>query len=197
MRKFMILCFLFSSQFAGIAQNTVRFFEGNRISQSSIQLNWITTAGSTCSDLLIERSAYLSNYNEVYRHSGVCGSTSEELSYFWVDNDALPGISYYRIQEALGQFTDTIEVLNPIGNDEVIMFPNPASNEINIYRTNPDAKISSLLIYDLRGKLILETEIPNQLTNINTSKLINGMYYFQYVSSTFKITKKVMILSNP
>ena len=189
----MIVCFLFTFQFSGIAQNTVRFFEGNRISQSSIQLNWITTAGSTCSDLFIERSEDLSSFNEVYRHSGVCGSTSEELSYFWVDSDALPGISYYRIQEALGQFTDTIEVLNPIGNDEVIMFPNPASNEINIYRTNPDAKISSLIIYDLRGKVIMQTEIPNQLTSINTSNLIDGMYFFHYVSSTFKITKKVII----
>jgi hypothetical protein len=193
MRKFMIVCFLFTFQFSGIAQNTVRFFEGNRISQSSIQLNWITTAGSTCSDLLIERSEDLSSFNEVYRHSGVCGSTSEEISYFWVDSDALPGISYYRIQEALGQFTDTIEVLNPIGNDEVIMFPNPASNEVSIYRTNPDAKIPSLIIYDLRGKLILQTEIENQLSSINTSTLIDGIYYFHYVSSTFKITKKVII----
>jgi hypothetical protein len=193
MRKFMIVCFLFTYQFSGIAQNTVRFFEGNRISQTSIQLNWITNAGSTCSDLFIERSEDLSSFNEVYRHSGVCGSTSEELSYFWVDSDALPGISYYRIQEALGQFTDTIEVLNPIGNDEVIMFPNPASNEVSIYKTNPDAKISSLLIYDLRGNVILQTEIPNQLTSINTSKLIDGMYYFHYVSSAFKITKKVII----
>ena len=193
MRKFMIVCFLFTFQFSGIAQNTVRFFEGNRISQTSIQLNWITNAGSTCSDLFIERSEDLSSFNEVYRHSGVCGSTSEELSYFWVDSDALPGISYYRIQEALGQFTDTIEVLNPIGNDEVIMFPNPASNEVSIYKTNPDAKISSLLIYDLRGNVILQTEIPNQLTSINTSKLIDGMYYFHYVSSAFKITKKVII----
>lgn len=196
MRKFMIVCFLFTSQFSGIAQNTVRFFEGNRISQSSIQLNWITTAGSTCSDLFIERSEDLSSFKEVYRHSGVCGSTSEELSYFWVDSNALPGISYYRIQEALGQFTDTIEVLNPIGNDEVIMFPNPASNEVSIYRTNPDAKISSLLIYDLRGNVILQTEIPNQLTSINTSNLIDGMYYFHYVSSAFKITQKVIILRN-
>ena len=193
MRKFMIVCFLFTFQFSGIAQNTVRFFEGNRISQSSIQLNWITTAGSTCSDLFIERSEDLSSFKEVYRHSGVCGSTSEELSYFWVDSNALPGISYYRIQEALGQFTDTIEVLNPIGNDEVIMFPNPASNEISIYRTNPDAEISNLIIYDLRGKLILQTEIPNQLTSINTSNLIDGMYYFHYVSSAFRITKKVII----
>ena len=193
MRKFMIVCFVFTFQFSGIAQNTVRFFEGNRISQSSIQINWITTAGSTCSDLFIERSEDLSSFNEVYRHSGVCGSTSEELSYFWVDNDALPGISYYRIQEALGQFTDTIEVLNPIGNEEVIMLPNPASNEVSIYKTNPDAKISSLIIYDLRGKVIMQTEIPNQLTSINTSNLIDGMYFFHYVSSTFKITKKVII----
>ena len=196
MRKFMIVCFLFTSQFSGIAQNTVRFFEGNRISQSSIQLNWITTAGSTCSDLFIERSEDLSSFNEVYRHSGVCGSSSEELSYFWVDNDALPGISYYRIQEALGQFTDTIEVLNPIGNDEVIMFPNPASNEVSIYRTNPDAKISSLIIYDLRGKMILKTEFINQLTSINTSNFIDGIYYFHFVSSAFKITKKVAIIRN-
>ncbi len=192
----MIVCFLFTIQFSGIAQNTVRFFEGNRISQSSIQLNWITTAGSSCSDLLIERSVDRSKFNEVYRHSGVCGSTSEELNYFWVDNEALPGISYYRIQEVLGQYTDTIEVLNPIGNAEVIIFPNPASNEVSIYRTNPDAKISSLIIYDLRGKVLLQNEIENQITIINTSKFIDGIYYFHYVSSDFKITKIATIIRN-
>lgn len=188
-----ILCF---SNVLSWSQKAVRYFDAQRISEQRIQLNWITTAGITCPDLFIERSTDLENFEEVYRHSGVCGSTFEEISYFWVDEQPLSGKSYYRIQESFGQHRDTIEVFNPSGNAEVFFFPNPASDVINIYRNDEGIETASLIVFSADGKLILHTNIENQTKSLNISNLSEGLYYFQYTISTGIVTKKILIFKN-
>jgi hypothetical protein len=185
--------FLLTLTFSSWAQKAVRYFEAQRISDQSIQLNWITSAGLTCPDLFIERSTDLSNFTEVYRHSGVCGSTFEEISYFWVDNEALPGVSYYRIQESFGQYPDTIKVFNPSGNAEVFMYPNPASDKITIYRADQLFNEAFLSIYQSDGRLILTTQLMDQSNTLDISTLNKGLYYFQYATTVGIITRKVMI----
>lgn len=187
------ICLLLVLTFSGRAQKAVRYFEAQRISDKSIQLNWITTAGLTCPDLFIERSTDLTNFTEVYRHSGVCGSAFEEISYFWVDEEALPGISYYRIQESFGQYPDTVKVFNPTGNAEVFMFPNPASDQITIYRADQLFNEAFLNIYQADGRLILTTELKDQSNTLDISALNKGLYYFQYTTAAGTITRKVMI----
>jgi Secretion system C-terminal sorting domain len=196
MRIILTTVLVLASTILGWSQKAVRYFEAQRISDQRIQLNWITSAGLTCPDLFIERSNDLSNFEEVYRHSGVCGSTFEEISYYWVDEDALPGISYYRIQESFGQHRDTIEVFNPSGNAEVFMFPNPASDVINIYRNDEGVEKASLIVFSLDGKLILQTDIENQTKFIDISQLGDGLYYFQYTISTGIVTRKILISKN-
>jgi hypothetical protein len=196
MRIILITALVLVSTILGWSQKAVRYFEAQRISDQRVQLNWITSAGLTCPDLFIERSTDLNNFQEVYRHSGVCGSTFEEISYYWVDEDALPGISYYRIQESFGQHRDTIEVFNPSGNAEVFMFPNPASDVINIYRNDEGVEKASLIVFSSDGKLISQTDIENQTKSIDISQLGDGLYYFQYTISTGIVTKKILISKN-
>ena len=196
MRIILTTALVLVSTIFGWSQKAVRYFEAQRISEQRIQLNWITSAGITCPDLFIERSTDLKNFEEVYRHSGVCGSTFEEISYYWVDEAALPGISYYRIQESFGQHRDTIEVFNPSGNAEVFMFPNPASDVINIYRNDEGVEKASLIVFSSDGKLISQTDIENQTKSIDISQLGDGLYYFQYTISTGIVTRKILISKN-
>lgn len=193
MKFILTTCFLLTLTISGWAQKAVRYFEAQRISDKSIQLNWITSAGLTCPDLFIERSTDLSNFTEVYRHSGVCGSTFEEISYFWVDDDALPGISFYRIQESFGQYPDTIKVFNPSGSAEVFMFPNPASDIITIYRADQLFNEAFLSVYKTDGRLILTIQLKDQSNTLDISTLNNGLYYFQYTTVAGTITRKVLI----
>lgn len=196
MRIILTTALVLVSTILGWSQKAVRYFEAQRISDQRVQLNWITSAGLTCPDLFIERSTDLNNFEEVYRHSGVCGSTFEEISYYWVDEAALPGISYYRIQESFGQHRDTFEVFNPSGNAEVFMFPNPASDVINIYRNDEGVEKASLIVFSSNGKLISQTDIENQTKSIDISQLGDGLYYFQYTISTGIVTRKILISKN-
>jgi hypothetical protein len=196
MRIILTVSILLMSAIFGWSQKAVRYFEAQRISEQLIQLNWITSAGITCPDLFIERSTDLSNFEEVYRHSGVCGSTFEEISYFWVDEQPLSGKSYYRIQESFGQHRDTIEVFNPSGNAEVFLFPNPASDVINIYRNDEGVEIASLVVFSAEGKLIFKTDIENKTKALDISQLGDGLYYFQYTVSTGTINRKILIIKN-
>lgn len=193
MRFILTTAIVFASAIFGWSQKAVRYFEAQRISEQRIQLNWITSAGITCPDLFIERSTDLSNFEEVYRHSGVCGSTFEEISYFWVDEQPLSGKSYYRIQESFGQHRDTIEVFNPSGNAEVFLFPNPASDVINIYRNDEGIEIASLVVFSADGKLISQTNIESQKKSLDISNLADGLYYFQYTISSGTVTRKILI----
>lgn len=196
MRFILTTAIVFASAILGWSQKAVRYFEAQRISENRIQLNWITSAGITCPDLFIERSTDLEKFEEVYRHSGVCGSTFEEISYFWVDEQPLSGKSYYRIQESFGQHRDTIEVFNPSGNAEVFLFPNPASDVINVYRNDKDVEIASLVVFSLDGKLIFKSYIESQKKSFDISQLSDGLYFFQYSISTGTVTRKILISKN-
>jgi hypothetical protein len=63
--------------------------------------------------------------------------------------------------------------LRPEEQNQITVFPNPATDYFSIASMNPYARISSYRIYDLMGHIILQTT-DNQ--NIDISELPNGVY---------------------
>jgi hypothetical protein len=175
------------------AQKAVRQFEAKRISDKQIQLNWTTVAGLTCQDLFIERSSNNIDFEEVYRHSGVCGSSNEEISYFWIDVAPLPGLSYYRLLESFGLYKDTVEVFNPSGNSEIFVFPNPASDQVQIYFGSKPLDTIQLLIWNVEGKLVKETTLEEQSNTLYINNLKDGLYFFQVLSASGNSTKRILV----
>jgi hypothetical protein len=175
------------------AQKAVRLFEAQRISDQQIQLNWTTSAGITCQDLFIERSTNKIDFEEVYRHSGVCGSSDEEISYFWIDETPLPGISYYRLLESFGLYKDTVEVFNPSGNSEIFIFPNPASDWIKIYFNKNPLTPFQLTIWDKGGRIIQEKTLTDQSNILYINNLNDGLYFFQIQNAAEIFTRKILI----
>ncbi len=66
------------------------------------------------------------------------------------------------------------------------IYPNPVSDVINITATQTIEKVE---IYDLLGKLVLETSTTNQ---IKVSQLTNGIYLFKIFSDGKNTTKKIV-----
>ncbi|MGB6035098.1 MAG: T9SS type A sorting domain-containing protein, partial [Cryomorphaceae bacterium] len=76
------------------------------------------------------------------------------------------------------------KALNPVGSEaKVRLYPNPASNEINVFineRENLKMKRSySLEIMTLDGKQLLLTQISMQSGKIDISHLASGMYIYR------------------
>ena len=88
----------------------------------------------------------------------------------------------------LGTFLATENVGKP--SFEFSVFPNPASEEINV-KGKDLAKISKVEIFDITGKLVLEIDKPFVLkNNINISKLSPGIYIIKLGDFSEKFIKK-------
>lgn len=78
--------------------------------------------------------------------------------------------------------------VNEFDLNEISVFPNPASNILNIKTSNT---IQELVIIDLFGKIISRPKPTNQA--INVSALAKGMYLLQIKMNNSIVTKKIII----
>lgn len=82
----------------------------------------------------------------------------------------------------------TLGVQEPqLSNVQFSIYPNPASNVINI---KTDLEFTKVELYDILGKRVLETGATNQL---NISSFKSGVYFVKLHSTKGTLTKKVVI----
>ena len=74
------------------------------------------------------------------------------------------------------------------GPDRINIYPNPATD--NIYISNL-IKNAILKIYDINGKLVLETSVSNK-EYINISTLAKGMYQIKFEGKDWSETRKLI-----
>jgi hypothetical protein len=64
---------------------------------------------------------------------------------------------------------------NIIPNFAINLFPNPAGDQLNVWVEGVDNK-SEIKVYNLMGKLVMQQQAVNTLTQLNVSKLSTGFY---------------------
>lgn len=78
-----------------------------------------------------------------------------------------------------------------LAQENLKLFPNPASNEINI---RSDHSFNGYLLYDVNGKLIKRKYFDKTKTyKFNLNKIQNGFYFLQILSGEKRIIQKVII----
>jgi uncharacterized repeat protein (TIGR01451 family) len=93
--------------------------------------------------------------------------------------------------------TEFVQSLNTstFTQDNVVIYPNPASSHVQVALNNSNETISSITITDILGKTILEQQnIANNQTNINTSSLAKGMYLLKITSDKNNYLVKKLII---
>jgi predicted acyl esterase len=82
-------------------------------------------------------------------------------------------------------------VINTEVNDDILIFPNPASNELNISNLIP---ISKIQIFDIEGNEIKnEFKVNANFINVNLQNYVNGIYYIKYSNPKGTFIKKFVI----
>jgi hypothetical protein len=109
------------------------------------------------------------------------------------------------ITDPLTSYTKTITfVINKIptstpaisnGNNDVLMYPNPAHNELNVvYDANADIK--NIAVYNIIGKVITVYKVSGSSANLNLENVPSGVYFVRLINSkgsvvtTRKFTKQ-------
>jgi uncharacterized repeat protein (TIGR01451 family) len=80
-------------------------------------------------------------------------------------------------------------------SNSLVLYPNPASNSVQIDLVNTSEQLSKVVFYDILGKTVkrVSTFAANSLT-VNISDLSKGIYLVEIVSeNNLKLTKKLII----
>jgi hypothetical protein len=76
---------------------------------------------------------------------------------------------------------------NPVEEvSEIKMFPNPASDKVNIFGNN----IESIVVRDLTGRVLLKVDSPKRLNVLTISELSSGLYFVSINNTVKKLIKK-------
>ena len=80
---------------------------------------------------------------------------------------------------------------NEFNQQELNIYPNPASDQINV---TSNFKITEIKIYNTIGKLIMDNSIQKRDFTINVNDLIPGVYFLELANENgITETKKIMI----
>jgi hypothetical protein len=80
-------------------------------------------------------------------------------------------------------------------NNEIKIFPNPASESFTIDLTKLNKQDVSIEVFDLGGKLVCQESSGNRLlVNINAGTFGNGLYIVKIKTNTFHLRSNLMIV---
>lgn len=135
------------------------------------------------------------NYQQLY--FTINNQVLQETDYMWINSlFTFNSKIYFSVDhnnhgEELF-ITDSINTLsvsneNTIGNDKILIYPNPATNELNV-RLNNGEKIIKILIYDTSGKIISK----HKNTLINVQNLSTGIYFLNIFTNLRNYNTKLI-----
>lgn len=96
-------------------------------------------------------------------------------------------VRYYYIEPS------SVAVENFTNNNNLTIYPNPATNQITIKVNETSDNFGKIYIYNMFGSLIQTEEINQNLQQINTSNLSNGIYLITYENNGLKQNQKLLI----
>ena len=107
--------------------------------------------------------------------------------------DTVQGYLNPRMYEVLdlANYVPIISGINDIKSALVELYPNPASNVLNIVSYN--VGVEKINIYNLNGQLVLNKDVNNNKKTINITSLESGIYIVDILSENTSIKRKLII----
>jgi hypothetical protein len=169
---------------------TLLSFEGKRINERDVLLEWQTATELNNKGFDVESSKNAFEFNKIAFVDGAGNSNTIKNYQLSIVN---PQNAYYRLRQV--DFDGTFSYSNIIfvkGSDNsneniVTIYPNPSSEYINIEINDnkiSQSQIEGVVIYNLIGQK-METKVEND--KINISSLANGTYFIRLLDSAGKI----------
>ena len=168
--------------------------------QRTVELQWLTNRGYNVEHFEIERSL---DGEQFIRLSEVANQAWTEALEYHQNTDPTPlnGSNYYRVKQIYwdGSFdyTEIQQVDFNIDLAKVSIFPNPVQNELFVNLKPYAGQKGILTLTNQFGQKVRVIElgaIKEDLIQMNTEQLVNGLYYLNVQIDKHKsFTKKVMV----
>jgi len=161
----------------------------------SRQLEWSTATELNNDYFTIERSINGNEWTGIAQINGAGNSTSIE-NYAFMDRESYNGLSYYRLSQT--DLNGEINVYKTTSQDncfghefELVLFPNPIKDVLNISYSGNGDEINSIVIYSLLGELVYSSNVFTP--QIVLDEKLAGVYVLQLMSSSEVMNKKFVV----
>lgn len=161
-------------------------------SNESIELRWRLTAGNTCDGITIYRSTDSLNFEKIGAIYGVCGSTFENQSFSYIDENPIYNkINYYRLQFGGFALTETraIKVID-FRNVNYYIEPHPVISSSRLYFSNDFNLSANLTIFDLNGAEVYTLRTSSDFFELSNCNFNHGIYFFRIIIESTEIDIK-------
>lgn len=184
-----------------VLESSITSFKGN-ISDGQSVLNWTTNANNGTEYFEVQRSLDGINFTTVAR---ILSQPSDNSIGNYSFRDDVTSIRmprvFYRLRikmKAKAVVYSTILRLNlPLQKDEVLLYPNPAKDNVQIALSSDRNQEMKMVIYDFTGRLIEAREFTLRqganVFSVNTGKWKPGTYMVQLLTQSQTINKKLLI----
>ena len=103
--------------------------------------------------------------------------------------------------EVCREDTSACVAINNVGiqelkqNSNLNIYPNPATNELHIFQSAMSNEQLAVSMFDITGKQVMEDVLFNNTYIINTSSLVEGMYFIRILNTQKQliIAQKVIV----
>ena len=169
-----------------------------------VELTWITATETNNYGFEVERRDDSSGYETLAFISGN-GTTTNSVTYGYVDNNLYAGRYYYRLKQVdfdgSFKYSDEVFVEIPILSDFQLFqnYPNPFNPSTKIKFYSPSQDKIKIGLYDLLGEeiAILFNDVVNSGSyeiEINGSNLASGIYFVKMVGKQDQQTIKISLI---
>ncbi len=172
-----------------------------KLYENETAIHWQTAQEINSSHFEIERSIDGINFIKVGSTNAVGNSTNKKD---YVYNDKLPATMeslskiYFRLKsvdlDGKFDYSNIVVVLLKKINSQLIIFPTPTKNVLNIQTTNFISGKATILITDVVGKLVMKKEITlfngNNSFPLDVLGLKSGLYHIRLNTNDNSYTKQ-------
>lgn len=162
------------------------------LKEKQVYLDWQTASELNNLGFEIEKSIDGRNWENIGFVEGK-GTTFEFSDYQFIDENPAVGINYYRLKQldtdGQFEFSDIRSIIyNELGT--IAIYPNPTKDVVVVDLGNQMANIE---IFDLTGRLIMNTNSNNTIQNIDFSNFENGIYVLRINGNGWQKVEKIVV----
>lgn len=173
-------------------------FDASIQENGEVRIYWSTQTEINSSHFIIERTTDLETFEEVAIVQAA-GNSHDLTSYQTFDTDQETGMIHYRISEmdqegSLTVYGQLVSVFVESQEQEFVLFPNPASEEVVIKVDDSQVEGAYLLLMNQVGAVVIERSMESSEELIMLSNLAPGIYFVGIKKGAKMVTKKLHIL---
>lgn len=182
---------------AGVLPVELLYFEAATEGKTA-QLRWATATERNNAGFRIERSVGQSGGFQSIGWVAGKGDALTENRYGFTDAEVKSGQTYYyRLRQTDFDGAETlsdIQAVRMTGTaDDILVYPNPALDELYVQWPQPDEKGAQLEVLDVQGRPLGQWTIAESVHRVETKQWASGQYILRIVTGGKVWLKRVMI----